>query len=180
VAAGPVTSADLTRTIVAVAVVVVVQHGFLDLVQVGRAHPDVMLLLPVAGGYVAGPERGAAFGFVTGLVADLFLPTTFGLSALVGCLVGFGTGLATGGLVRTSWWLPPVVGALATAGGLGAYAILGGVLGDPAMLRVYLAPALVAAVPAAVVLALPVVRLVAWALPAPGVARGAPSAGGLR
>ncbi|HTZ09792.1 MAG TPA: hypothetical protein VMB72_11995, partial [Acidimicrobiales bacterium] len=157
-----------------------VQHALLDMVQLGAAHPDVLLLLPVAGGYVAGPERGGAFGFVTGLVADLFLPTPFGLSALVGCLVGFGTGVATQGLVRTSWWLPPVVGAVATAVGTAAYAILGGVLGDPAMLRVYLAPALVAGVPAAVILALPVVRLVGWALPAPSSPHGAPSGGGLR
>ena len=114
-----------------------------------------MLLLPVAAGYAAGPDRGAVFGFITGLVADLFLPTPFGLSALVGCLLGFATGIATRGLVRSSWWLPPVVAAAATAAGMGAYAILGAVLGDPAMLRTYLVPALVVGTPSAALLAVP-------------------------
>ncbi len=118
-----------------IAVVLVIQHTLLDSVRVGGAHPDLMLLLPVAAGYAAGPDRGAVFGFITGLVADLFLPTPYGLSALVGCLLGYSTGMATRGLVRSSWWLPPVVAVAATAAGMGTYAILGAVLGDPGMLK---------------------------------------------
>jgi rod shape-determining protein MreD len=175
-----VTSTDLARSTLVVVLVLVVQHTLLDQVRIDGAHPDIMLLLPVAAGYAAGPERGAGFGFVTGLVTDLFLPTTFGLSALVGCLLGFATGLATAGLVRSAWWLPPIVAAAATAAGLGGYAILGGVLGDPTMLRDYLAPALVVGVPAAAVLAVPVLRLVAWGLPSPGPGFGVTAGGGLR
>jgi rod shape-determining protein MreD len=167
------TAADLARCTIVMCVVVAVQNTLLDSIRVAGAHPDAMLLLPVAAGYVAGPDRGAAFGFVAGLLADLFLPTTFGLSALVGCLVGYGTGLAVRGLVRSSWWLPPLVAAGATAVGLSMYAILGAVLGDPGALRTDLAPALVVAAPAAVVLATPVVRMVGWALPAAVSSRGA-------
>jgi rod shape-determining protein MreD len=174
------TSRDMARTTLVVVVVLVVQHALLDSLRVDGAHPDVMMLLAVAGGYAAGPERGAAFGFATGLVADLFLPTPFGLSALIGSLLGFGTGLATGGLVRSSWWLPPLVAAAATTAGMVAYAILGGVLGDPSMLRAYLAPALVVGVPSAALLAIPVLRMVAWALPEPGPGHGAPASGSLR
>ncbi|HUY20821.1 MAG TPA: rod shape-determining protein MreD [Acidimicrobiales bacterium] len=166
------TSADVARSTLVVAVVLVVQHTLLDSVRAGGAHPDMMLLLPVMAGYAAGPDRGAVFGFVTGLVADLFLPTPFGLSALIGCLLGFVTGLATRGLVRSSWWLPPVVAVAATAAGMGAYAILGAVLGDPAMLRAYLAPALAVGAPSAALLAIPVLRMVAWAVPPPGPAHG--------
>ena len=125
------TSADLARSTIVMVVVLAVQVTLLDSVRVGGAHPDAMLLLPMAAGYVAGPDRGAGFGFAAGLLADLFLPTTFGLSALVGCLLGYGTGLATRGLVRSSWWLPLIVAAGATAAGLSAYAILGAVLGRP-------------------------------------------------
>ena len=92
-------------------------------------------------------------------MADLFLPTPYGLSALVGCLLGYATGMATRGLVRSSWWLPPVVAAAATAAGMGAYAILGAVLGDPGMLKVYLVPALVVGTPSAALLAVPVAAL---------------------
>jgi rod shape-determining protein MreD len=159
------TSSDLARVTIVLFVVLAVQNTLLDGIRVAGAHPDAMLLLPVAGGYVAGPDRGAGFGFAAGLLADLFLPTTFGLSALVGCILGYGTGLATRGLVRSSWWLPLIVSAGATAVGLSMYAILGAVLGEPGVLRTDLVPALVVAVPADLVLATPVVRMVGWALP---------------
>jgi rod shape-determining protein MreD len=165
-AGDPVTVSDAARSTFVIVVVLVVQHALLDGLRLDGAHPDLMVLLPIAAGYTAGPERAAVFGFVSGLVADLFLPTPFGLSALVGCLLGFGTGLSTQGLVRSSWWMAPLVAAAATAAGLGGYAILGAVLGDPAMVRIYLAPALVVATPAAALLAIPFVRAMSWALPA--------------
>ncbi len=174
------TTTDVARSTIVIAVVLVIQHTILDSVRVGGAHPDLMLLLPVAAGYAAGPDRGAVFGFITGLVADLFLPTPYGLSALVGCLLGYSTGLATRGLVRSSWWLPSVVAAAATAAGMGAYAILGAVLGDPAMLRTYLVPALVVGTPSAALLAVPILRFVTWAVPEPGPSRGVAGGGGLR
>jgi len=175
-----VTSTDLARSTIVMVVVLAVQLTLLDSVRVAGAHPDAMLLLPVAAGYVAGPDRGAGFGFAAGLLADLFLPTTFGLSALVGCLLGYGTGMATRGLVRSSWWLPPIVAAGATSMGLALYAILGAVLGDPGMVTTSLAPALVVATPAAAVLATPVVRMVSWALPAMVSGHGAGIGSGAR
>ena len=174
------TSADLARCSVVMVVVLIVQLTLLDSVRVAGAHAEAMLLLPIAAGYVAGPERGAGFGFAAGLLADLVLPTTFGLSALVGCLLGYGTGLATRGLVRSSWWLPPIVAAGATSVGLALYAILGAVLGQPGVVTTSLVPALVVAVPAAAVLATPVVRMVAWALPAVGSGHGAGIGSGAR
>ena len=173
-------AADAARATMVVAIVLVAQHSLLDVVRVADAHPDAMVLLPVAAGYAAGPERGAIFGFVAGLVADLFLPTPYGLSALVGCLLGYGTGIATRGLVRSSWWLPPVVAASATSAGMVGYAILGGVLGQPGMLRAYLAPALAVGAPSAALLAIPVLRMVAWAVPEPGPRPGVATGGRLR
>jgi rod shape-determining protein MreD len=174
------TSTGVARSTLVVFVVLCVQHIFLDGIRIAGAHPDAMLLLPVAAGYVAGPDRGAVFGFATGLVADLFLPTTFGLSALVGCLLGYASGLATGGLVRSSWWLPVIVAAGATAAGLTAYAILDAVLGEPGVLTADLIPALVVATPAAAVLATPVLRLVSWALAPGGTGRVTNVSGGAR
>ena len=179
-ASGTLTTADVARSTIVIVVALVVQHTLLDGVWVDGAHPDLMLLLPFAAGYAAGPDRGAVFGFIAGLVADLFLPTTFGLSALVGCLLGFATGTATRGLVRSSWWLPSVVAVTATAAGMGLYAILGAVLGDPGMLKTDLAPALVVSTPFAALLAVPVLRFVSWALPEPGSSLGTPAAGNVR
>lgn len=161
------TTSDIARSTIVIFVALAVQFTLLDSVRVAGAHPDMMLLLPICAGYIAGPERGAAFGFASGLVTDLFLPTTFGLSALVGCLLGYGVGLLTTGLVRTSWWLPPIVAAAATAAGMVAYAILGALLGERQDLTAFLTPALVVATPAAAILAIPVLRFVAWAVPPP-------------
>ena len=170
--AGPV-----VRSLLVIALVLVVQVSLLDLVTIGGAHPDAMMVLAAAGGYWAGPERGARFGFVTGLAIDLLLPTPFGLTALVGCLVGYLTGTATAGLVRGSRWLPPVVLAAATAAGISGYAVVGTVLGQSDLVGAYLPAALAVAVPAAVVLALPELRLVRWALPAPAPSAAAASTG---
>ncbi len=81
--------------------------------------PDLGLVLTVAVAFSLGPERGAVFGFVTGLVVDLFLSTPLGVSALSFALVGYGAGIVHGGLLRPSRWTAPTMGALAgVAGGV--------------------------------------------------------------
>lgn len=160
-------------------VVLVVQHPLLDSVRVDGAHPEAMFLLAAAAGYVGGAERGAIVGFFVGLVADLFLPTPFGLTALVGCLVGFATGTATSGLVRSSRSLAVVSLTAGTVAALVGYGVLAAVLGRPGSLAVDLAPALVVATPAAAVLAVPVDALVRWAVPPPAPSASSASPGAL-
>lgn len=173
------TSADVARTSLVLFFALVVQHTLLDNVRVDGAHPEVMLMVAAAAGYVGGPERGAFVGFFTGLVADLLLPTTFGLSALVGCLVGFVTGASTSGLVRGSRSLAIVALTTAEVTGLVGFAVLGGVLGLQGAVTGALAPALVVATPGAAVLAVPVLALVRWAVPPPLPAAAAPPPAGL-
>lgn len=50
--------------------------------------PDVLLVALVAVAAVRGERAGAAFGFATGLGADLFLATPLGTSALAYTLLG--------------------------------------------------------------------------------------------
>ena len=92
------------RTAVMVLVALTVQQTVLVHLMVGRVHPEVMFLVAVAAGYAAGPGRGAVIGFSSGIVADLFVPTTFGMSALVGAVlaycVGVAEALADGGEIR--------------------------------------------------------------------------------
>jgi rod shape-determining protein MreD len=168
-----VTGRSMLRLAFVIFVVLMVQQTVMVAVRIDGYHPDLLWLLPITAALLDGPETGAIVGFWSGLAFDLTLPTPFGLSALVGCLLGYGTGLTVRGLVRSSWWLPPIVAAGATAVGLSMYAILGAVLGDPGALRTDLVPALVVATPGAVILATPVVRMVGWALPAAPASRGA-------
>lgn len=173
------TTADLARTSLVVFVVLVLQHVLLDSVRVDGAHPEVMFLLAAAAGYVGGAERGATIGFFVGLLADVFVPTPFGLSALVGCLVAFATGTATSGLVRSSRGLAVVSLTAGTVTALVGYAVLAAVLGRPGALSVDLAPTLVVATPAAALLAVPVHALVRWAVPPPAPSASSASPGAL-
>ncbi len=159
-----VTRRDAARlTLVVFGFVVVQQTVMLD-IRIGGVHPDVMVLLPITAGIIGGPARGATVGFGTGLVADLFLPTPFGLSALVGCVLGFAVGLATVALDRTAWWLAP----MAALGGSALYEVtygaLGSVLGQPQMLHVALVRIVVVVSVTNAVLAWPAVRVMAWGM----------------
>jgi len=101
------------------AVVVLQTTVFAAGLRVFGVMPDLGLVLTVAMAFSMGPERGAVFGFVTGLVVDLFLSTPLGVSALSFALVGYGAGIVQGGLLRPSRWTAPTMGALAgVAGGV--------------------------------------------------------------
>ena len=96
---------------------------------------DVLLLVGVATGMVAGPTRGAVVGFAGGLVADCFLTTPFGLSALPGAVVGFAVGTSSATLLRSGRWLPVAVAAAAAASAVAVVlrAVLGAVVGEPGL-----------------------------------------------
>lgn len=164
----PMSLVDLVRMSVVVVAAVVVQQTLLNTVEIHGAHADLLLLIEVAAGYVAGADRGASVGFVVGLVADLFLPTIFGLSALVGCLVGYGAGLASSGLVRSPWWPAPIVLGAGAGAGTFVYALLSSLLGVPQVFQTALVPALVMTALGGIILAPAVVAAVRWALPEPG------------
>jgi rod shape-determining protein MreD len=161
-----VTAREATRVTLVVALFVIVQQTLMLDLRIGWVHPDIMVLLPILAGLVGGPASGASMGFGAGLAADLFLPTPFGLSALVGCLIGFAVGVTTLALDRTAWWLPPLAALAASALYEVIYALLGSVLGQPQMVHVDLTRVVVVVSVVNAVLALPALRLVDWALPA--------------
>ena len=160
------TTRDAARVTLVVFAFIVVQQTLMLDIRVGGVHPDVMVLLPIVAGIVGGPARGASMGFGSGLVADLFLPTPFGLSALVGTVIGFAVGVATLALDRSTIWLPPVAALGASALYELIYPALGSVLGQPQMLHADLLRIVVVVSVTNAILAIPALRLVTWALPA--------------
>ena len=60
----------------------VLQIGVLVDLQPFGVHADAMLLLAICAGLSGGPARGAVVGFAAGLLADVMLPGTMGISAL--------------------------------------------------------------------------------------------------
>ncbi len=125
--------------------------------------PDFMLLVAVAAGITAGPTRGAALGFASGMVIDLFLPTPLGLSALVFTLVGYGVGVANLGVLRAAWYIPMLTAGGASMAGVALYAVAGSVLGER-MLTEHLVTIVVVVGSTNAVLAPVAVRLVGWSL----------------
>jgi rod shape-determining protein MreD len=161
-----VTVREATRVTLVVVVFLTAQLTVVLDLRLGTVHPDIMVLLPIVAGLVGGPSSGASMGFGAGLAADLFLPTPFGLSALVGCLIGYTVGVTTLALDRTAGWLPPVLAFGASALYEVIYAVLGSVLGQPQMIHVDLTRVVLVVAVVNAVLALPALRLVSWALPA--------------
>lgn len=136
---------------------------FLD-TRVGDAHPRVLLLMAIAAGFLAGPERGALVGFGLGVLADLFVQTPFGLSALTYALVGFAVGGLQSGIIRAAWWIPSLTAMVASFAGVVAYALLGALIGQPYAISAHLVTVAAGVGLMNAVLAPLVVRAMAWAL----------------
>lgn len=164
------TARAAVRTVVVIALVLLVQSTVVLEIRVDGMAPDVMVLLPIAAGIAGGATEGALVGFVSGMAADLLVPTPFGLSALVGTLVGFSVGAlvaGSGGLVREVRGLPTLVALAASAVSVMLYAVLGAVLGESQFLHVDLAVAVVIVAVVNALCAGPVVRVMRWAFTPP-------------
>ena len=90
---------------------------------------DLMLLVALAAGLAAGPERGAAIGFTSGLLYDLMLQTPCGLSALTYALMAFIVGSLQDSVLRAAWWIPVSTAAAGSALGVILYVVFGTVVG---------------------------------------------------
>lgn len=159
----------------------VLQVAVLDGVVVHGAHPDLMLLVAIGAGLAAGAQDGAVAAFVVGLVADLFVDTPYGASALTFVLVAFAVGTAVRGPAdATSAAMRFATAVLASAAGTVLFAGVGYLLGEPLALRGNL-PAVVAVVTLAnALLAIPVFGAVRWALRSGGESRAESPLAGAR
>jgi rod shape-determining protein MreD len=98
-------------TLLVVTTVVLQSTLFPDLRFFGVA-PDVGLVATIAVAYRVGPERGALYGFASGLAIDLFLQTPFGVSALAFAVVGYCVGIIQAGMSREVRFAAPLFGGI--------------------------------------------------------------------
>lgn len=132
------TSTRWTRVAVVVFVVLIAHDAVLRGLRVDGVRPDLLLGLAVVGGLVGGPESGAVIGFATGLVADLFLPTPLGLSALVFCLLAYTVGSLQTTILPQGRLSLPVTTLIASAAGEVLFALIGTVVGLRGMVNLHL------------------------------------------
>jgi rod shape-determining protein MreD len=113
---------------------------------------DLLLLLSIAAGAAAGPDRGAIVGFAAGLAYDLMLQTPFGLSALTYSVVAYLVGGLQDSVLRAAWWIPVLTALAGSFLGVILYGVFGTVLGEdligPSLLRIAVVVAMLNAVAA--------------------------------
>ena len=148
----------------AVLLVLTLQYSALQDIRISGVHPDAMLLFAIAIAVVAGSEAGAVVGFGIGLLADLFVQTPLGLSALTFALVAFGVGTLQAALIRSSWWITPLTALVASAAGVVLFVVIGAVLGQGQLLDADVPVILAVVAISNAVLGLPAVRLASWAM----------------
>lgn len=155
-----------------------VQVAVLDQLVIFGVHPELMVLLPIAGGFIAGPQRGASIGFVAGLFTDLAVQLPFGLSSLTYVLAGFTAGL----IARASGTAELTAGesfscaVLATATSA-LYVLLGTLVGQSGLLSSQTLQALAVIGVAALVLAYPVLKVIRWCVRDASSSYSVPSGG---
>lgn len=173
---GTVTTRAAVRVVLAVFLVFVLQSTVMVSIRLGGVHPDLVWLLPITAALIDGPQTGALVGFWSGLAFDLILPTPFGLSALVGCLLGYAIGTTTAAVDTRAVWLKPVAALIGAVGADMLFAVLGAVLGQQQMVRINFGALVAMEAVSSVILVFVVSRLMRWALMTDGNRRSLVSA----
>jgi rod shape-determining protein MreD len=125
---------------------------------------DIMLLLVLASGMVAGPRDGALCGFFIGVLYDLMLRTPFGLSALAYALIGYAAGYLQAVVSSAPWWIGMLIMGAASAVSVAIYAVIGTVFGLRDTVNLHLVTTMAVVGVVNLLLALPALWVQRWAL----------------
>ena len=150
----------LTRIAVLVVVVVFFQIGVVSEVPVFAVTVDLSPLVVAFVGLLCGSTIGAATGFAVGLLVDLALVQTLGLTSLVLTLVGFWCGRLRELRDPQAALTPLLVGGLATAAALVGYSLMEFMLGVDAPVSLELLRQIVLGVVVNTIVAVPMWILV--------------------
>jgi rod shape-determining protein MreD len=138
----------ILRLFVLVVVGVVVQLSVMSQITLWGANADIVPLIVLSVGLLAGPVPGSVIGFCAGVVVDMALVQTLGLSSLLLTGVGY-----LGGRYRElrdadHKMVPPIAGAIVTLAYAAAFSVTQFLLGvessvSPLLIRDFLVAALV-------------------------------------
>jgi rod shape-determining protein MreD len=150
----------LARVAVLSVAVVFFQIGVVSEVPVFGVTVDLSILLVAFVGLLCGSTLGAASGFAVGLLVDLALVQTLGLTSLVFTLVGYWCGRLRELRDPQAALTPVLVGAAATATALVGYSLMEFMLGVDAPVSLELLRQIVLGVLVNTIAALPMWVLV--------------------
>lgn len=123
-------TAALAGRLAALALVgVVVQVAALSQIEIFGVPADATPLLVAAVGLLLGSIAGAAFGFLVGLLIDVALLQTLGVSSLLMVTIGYGAGRLRELRDPAHGLVPMAVGAVAAAVAILGFALLQFLLG---------------------------------------------------
>lgn len=153
------------RLAVMALVVVLLQTAALSQVSLLGASPDIAPLVVASVGLLAGPVAGALMGFGVGLLTDVALLQTLGISSLVYVIVGHYSGLMRDNARDPqATLLPLAAGALGTFAALTVFSLLQFLLGFEAPVSLELVRQIISTVLINTLVALPIHAAVRRAL----------------
>lgn len=155
---------SVARCAALVIVTVVVQLAIVTQVTVLGANADLLPLVALCAGLLGGPIAGASVGFSLGLVADMALLQTLGVSSLLLTGVGYQAGRYRELRDASHKMVPAIGGGLATLAYATAFSLVQFLLGvdssvSPLVIRTIIVGAVLNAL-----IATPVFKLVRMAL----------------
>jgi rod shape-determining protein MreD len=149
--------------------VVLIQTSVIAPFEFLGTNADLMPLVVAAVGLMCGALAGSCFGFGLGVVADLILGGTMGVSSLVYIAIGYGAGRVRDLRDPDGSFVAPAVGAGATLASLAGFGLVSFVLGIDAPVSALLAWEVIVSVAINALVAIPafavVRRVVAPILP---------------
>ena len=123
----------MRRTLAWTAVVVtglLLQSTIFAQIKLGGAKPELMYLVTIVLAMLEGPPAGAIGGFTTGMAQDFLLNQPKGITALTLTLVGYAVGTVRQFITTPSPFLPVLLVAGATLGGVLFYGFVSFLLGQ--------------------------------------------------
>jgi rod shape-determining protein MreD len=124
-----VTFGTVLRLVLLVLTVVVLQLAVVGQINLFDANADLLPLAALAIGLLAGPVAGATVGFLLGLVADMALLQTLGVTSLLLIGVGYLAGRYRELRDATHKLVPPIGGLVATLAYAAAFSLVQFLLG---------------------------------------------------
>lgn len=119
----------LARFAVLLTALLVVQVSVMPYLTVFGHVADLLLVIAVTGGLVAGEETGTGLGCAAGLCTDLIVQTPFGMWMLVGTIVGFAAGTMSGRVIDGGRLLRSAVTGFGAVTGIGLFVAIASLFG---------------------------------------------------